>query len=75
MLFGVPEENEKGRIVVKSCAKMRLCVGNTYFEHTNLLKYTRVVRGHDGVMVKSMIDLVLVKNDMLRFVQIVTVVR
>ena len=38
-------------------------------------KYTRVVRGQDGVEVKSMIDRVLVKKDMLRFVQDVRAVR
>ena len=40
------------------CAERGLCVGNTYFEHKNLHKYTRVARGQDGVEVKSMIDLV-----------------
>ena len=43
-------------------------MGNTYFEHKNLHKYTRVARGQDGVEVKNMIDLVLMK-DMLHFVQ------
>ena len=44
-------------------------MGNTYFEQKNLHKYPRVARDQDGVEVKSMIDLVLVKKDMLRFVQ------
>ena len=35
---------------------MGLCVGNTHFEHRSLHKYTRVVRGQDGVEVK--IDIV-----------------
>ena len=35
------------------------------FEHKSLHKYTRVAKGQDGVEVKSMIDLVLVKKDML----------
>ena len=51
------------------CAERGLCVGNTYFEHKILHKYTRVARGQDGVGVKSMIYLVLVKKDMLHFVQ------
>ena len=42
---------------------------NTYFEHKSLHKYTRMARGQDGVKVKSMIDLVLVKKDMIRYVQ------
>ena len=41
----------------------------TYFKHRSLHKYTRVARGRDGVEIKSMIDLVLVKRDMLRYVQ------
>ena len=57
------------------CAERGLCVGNTYFEHKNLHKYTRVARGQDGVEVKGMIDLVLVKKDMLHFVQDVRAVR
>ena len=40
----------------------------TYFKH-KLHTYTRVARGQDGVEVKSMIDLVLVKKDMLHYVQ------
>ena len=42
------------------------CVGNTYFKHKCLHKYTRMARGRDGVEIKSMIDLVVVKRDMLR---------
>ena len=34
-----------------------------------LFKYTRLGRGQDGVEVKSMIDVVLVKKDMLLYVQ------
>ena len=44
-------------------------MGNTYFKHMNLRKYTRVARSQYGVEVKNMIDLALVKKDMLRFVQ------
>ena len=73
--FGVPREKENGGRVVEFCAESGLCVGNTYFEHKNLKKYISVAREHDGVAVKSMIDLVLVKNDMLRFIQDVRVVR
>ena len=39
---------------------------NTYFEHNSLHKYT-------SVEVRSMIDLMLVKKDMLRYVQEVRV--
>ena len=52
-----------------------LCVGNTYFKHRGLRKYTRVKRGRDGVEMKSMIDLVLVKRDILQYVQDVRAVR
>ena len=40
----------------------------------NLLKYTRVARGQNRVEVKSMIDLVLVKKDILHFIQEVRLV-
>ena len=58
-----------------SCDERGLCVGNTYFEQKNLHKYTRVARGQDGVEVKIMIDLVLVKKDILRFLQDVRAMR
>ena len=67
--FGVPEENDNGRRVVEFCAERELCVGNTYFKHRNLHKYTRAPRGQDRVEVQSMIDLVLEKKDMLRYVK------
>ena len=50
-------------------------MGNTYFEHRSLHKYIKVARIQDGVKVKSMIELVLVKRVMLRYVQDVRVVR
>ena len=65
--FGVPEENDNGRKVVQFFAERGLCGGNTYFKHRSLHKYKRVVRGQDGVEIKSIIDLVL-KRDMLHYV-------
>ena len=44
-------------------------MSDTYFKHRSVHNYTRVVRGKDGVKIKSMIDLVLVKRDMVRYVQ------
>ena len=38
-------------------------------EHKSLHMYTRVARGQDGVEIKSMIDLVLVKKAMLHYVR------
>ena len=46
-------------------AERDLYVGNTYFEQKNLHKYTRVARCQNGVEIKSMIDLVLVRRGML----------
>ena len=43
--------------------------------HRGLHKYKRVAAGRDGVETKSMIDLVLVKRDMLRCVHNVRAVR
>ena len=50
-------------------------MGNKYLKHRSWHKYTRGARGQDGVEVKGMTDLVLVKKDMLRYVQDVKVVR
>ena len=50
-------------------------MGNTYFKHRSLHKYLRVARGRDGVEIRSMIDLVLVKRDMLQYGQDVRAVR
>ena len=57
------------------CAERGLCVDKTYFKHRSLHKYTRVAWTQDGVEVKSLIALVLVKRDMLRYVQNGRVVR
>ena len=73
--FGVPGENDNDRIVVEFCIERGLCVGNSYFKHMSLHKYTSMVRGQGGVEIKSMINLVLVKEDMLRYVQDVRAVR
>ena len=50
-------------------------MSSTYFKHRSLPKYTRMATGRDGMKIKSMIDLVLVKMDMLRYIQDVRVVR
>ena len=71
--FGVPD-NDNGR-VVEFCAVRGMCVGNKYLEHKSLDKYTRVARGQDGVELKSTIDLVLVKKNMLHYVQNMRAVR
>ena len=54
--------------VIDLSAEKGLCLGNTYFEHKSLYRYTRLARGQDGVEVISMIDLWLVKKDMLSYV-------
>ena len=61
--------------MVEECAERGLCVGNTYFKHRSMHKYTRVVRDRDGVEIKNMIDVVLVKRGMLLYVQDVRAVR
>ena len=52
-----------------------MCIGNTYFEHKSLHNYTRVAMGQDRMEIKSIIDLLMVKRDMLRYVQDVRAVR
>ena len=44
-------------------------MSNRYFEHKSLRKYNRVARGQDGVKAMNIIDLVLVKKDMLSYMQ------
>ena len=47
----------------------------TYFKHRSLHTYTRVARAREAVEIKRMIDLMLVKRDMLRYVQDVGAMR
>ena len=65
----MPLEFQKGMIMVEewwSFVQKGECVWITYFKHRTLHKYTRVARSQERVEIKSMIDLVLVKRDMLR---------
>ena len=61
--------------MVEFCGERGMCVVKKYFKHRSLHTYTRVARDQDRVEVKSMIDLMLVKRDMLRYVQDVRAVR
>src|SRR5678815_2301140 len=72
--FGVVGENENGRKVMDFCEERGMCVSNTFFKHKSIHKYTRVGVGRDGIEVKSMIDLVLVKK-MLKYMLDVKSVR
>ena len=74
-VYGDSRENENVRRLVEISAERMLCVGNIYVESKSLHKYARVARGQDEVEVKSMIDLVLMKRDMLLYVQDVMVVK
>ena len=57
------------------CVERGLGVSSTYFKLRSLNRYKRVARGQAGVAVKCMIDLVLVKKNMLRYGQGVRAVR
>ena len=67
--FRVPGENDNGRRVMELYEERELCVGNTYFKHRSVHKYTRVARRRHGGEIKSIIDLLLGKKEMLRYVQ------
>ena len=71
----MPGENDNGRRGVRFCAEIGLCVSNTYFKHRSFHKHTRLGRGQDGAEIKSIIDLVLVKRNILRILQDVRAVR
>ena len=58
--FGIPGENDNRMRVVELYAERRLCVGSTYFGHKEL---------------KSMVYLVVVKTNMLHYVQYMKAVR
>ena len=60
---------------IKIFAERGLCLGNTHSNHKSFYEYTRGARNHDGVEVMSMIDLVLVKKDMLHYVHDVRALR
>ena len=68
-VYGVPGKNKGGRRVVEFWAESGLFVGNTYFEHMSLNMYTTLPRCQDGVEVKRTKDLVLMKKDMLCYMQ------
>ena len=53
--------------MIDFCAQRDICVDNTYFEHMH--KYIRMAKGVYGEKVTSMIDLMLVKKDILCYVQ------
>ena len=66
--LGVSRENYNGSMVILVLKGGYVSVGNTYFEHESLLKYTRLARYQDGVEGTGMIDLVPVMKDILRYV-------
>ena len=67
--FGVKAENDNGWRVIDFCTEEGLSVSSAYFECKSLHNYTWVARGQEELEVMSMINLGLVKKDMLRFVQ------
>ena len=74
-VFRVPGENDNSRRLVEFCGEIGLCLSNTNFKHKSLHKYTRVTMGQGRVEIKRMIDLALVKRDMLAYVQDMRAVR
>ena len=46
-----------------------------HFRHMYVHKYTRVARDQDGMKVKVMINLMLIKRDMLKCVHVIKTVR
>ena len=74
-VFGVSGEHGTQRKVIDFGAGSVLCVGNTYFNHNSLHKYVRVARGQERMGVMSTIDLVLIKRDIVHYVQDVRIDR
>ena len=57
--------------MVYFCTERGLCMDNTCFKYKSLQKYTRVAKGQDGVEIKNMRDLLLLKKHMLQDVRLV----
>ena len=68
--FEAAGKNDNGRRVVEFCEEREVYVGNIYFKNRSVHKYTRGAGGRDDVEIKNMIDLVLVKRDMLAYAAI-----
>ena len=66
--FGVPGENDNGRRVAEFCTERGLYVGNTHILSTEVCISTQDWQGEQWSGGKEH-DLVLVKRDMLRYVQ------
>ena len=73
--FQVTGEKDNGRSVIEFCVERRLSVSSTYFEHKSLHKYTKGDGSQDRMEMINMIELVLVKKEMLCYEQDVRVVR
>ena len=65
--FGVPGENDNGRRKVEFCTERGLC--REHILSTEVCISTRMARGQDVVEIKTMIDVVLVKRNMLQYMQ------
>lgn len=63
--FGNVDGNDNGRKVINFC----LWASNSYFDIKSIHKYTRVGEDRGGI-VKGVIDLVLVKKEMQKYVMI-----
>jgi hypothetical protein len=61
--------------VIDFCIDKGMSVCNTFFDHKSVHKYTRVGVDRNGNETKSLIDLVLVKKEMLKYVMDVRAVR
>ena len=66
--FRVERVNGNGGRMINFCVDRGICVSNTFFEHKSVHKYTRVEVDRNGTEVKSLIDLVLVNKEMLKYV-------
>ena len=60
--FGVLPDDQKWKERVDFFAERGLCMGNMYFKHNYIHKYTRMAKGRDGMEAKNVTDLVFVKR-------------
>ncbi|KAK7872016.1 hypothetical protein R5R35_004529 [Gryllus longicercus] len=58
--FGEEIVNDNGKRILYLCKELKYCVANTFFQHKDIHKYTRIDPSRD---IKSIIDLVIVRKE------------
>ena len=60
---GVPGRNERAERLLEMCAKQELVVGNSWFQKTNVYKYTWLKMEEGRVVDRALMDDVVTKTN------------